>query len=535
MKRILTLTAVMFAALLYAQEQPQSIIPKGRSTTKPTLEAIDLLKEGTPEGCARAEQILMCIIEDQDKDENSRNYGCWGWVKGGPARDLNMPLFAIPNWMGPLWDLQDRMSEPMKAEFLRTCERLAVAAQRRFDEELFPSNRSDLDYSNAACMVVEAYSFMALRYPENVRYKRMFDSAWTKLYDNYRMNAFGEFMSAHYDDVDFNTLLNAYRNIDDKVTREQIKEVLDEVYVTETAGSHPLLKLPLVGSSRDYRECQTRGDCRSHFIIETPEDYDIPKQAVKFRDKRKYPFEFEGKAGSKTFTFKSYQLEDAGMGSMTGWGNYFWQQIHCIGAAGLNENARATFFIPGTYNPINGFTHQEGMTALCVYNQFPTLWHVTGRKTPVENVKATFDRFGIGISMGEFTEEFNKEGELKLSAYGYDFYFFGFEVNGGYLEPCYLEFTERTQTSRRYHKRKAWFGEYMFPADFDWAGVLVKVVKSGEKVERPEIKFKEKDGVATIEAKSEGLRVDVAKTPMGVYMSLPKENLDLMPRRRYNQ
>jgi len=535
MKRILTLTAVMFAALLYAQEQPQSIIPKGRSTTKPTLEAIDLLKEGTPEGCARAEQILMCIIEDQDKDENSRNYGCWGWVKGGPTRDLNMPLFAIPNWMGPLWDLQDRMSEPMKAEFLRTCERLAVAAQRRFDEELFPSNRSDIEYSNAACMVVEAYSFMALRYPENVRYRRMFDTAWTKLYDNYRMNAFGEFMSAHYDDVDFNTLLNAYRNIDDKVTREQIKEVLDEVYVTETAGSHPLLKLPLVGSSRDYRECQTRGDCRSHFIIETPEDYDIPKQAVKFRDKRKYPFEFEGKAGSKTFTFKSYQLEDAGMGSMTGWGNYFWQQIHCIGAAGLNENARATFFIPGTYNPINGFTHQEGMTALCVYNQFPTLWHVTGRKTPVENVKATFDRFGIGISMGEFTEEFNKEGELKLSAYGYDFYFFGFEVNGGYLEPCYLEFTERTQTSRRYHKRKAWFGEYMFPADFDWAGVLVKVVKSGEKVERPEIKFKEKDGVATVEARSEGLRVDVAKTPMGVYVSLPKENLDLMPRRRYNQ
>lgn len=533
MRKYFLISALLLCSSLFAQGQ--SIIPKGKSTTQPTLKAIELLKEGTPDGCAEAEAILMCVIEDQDKDPQSRNYGCWGWVKGGPTRDLNMPLFAIPNWMGSLWDLQDKMTEPMKKEFLAACERLAVAAERRFDEEVFPSNRSDIDYSNAACMVVEAYSFMARRYPENTRYRRKFDAAWTKLYDNYRMHAFGEFMSAHYDDVDFNTLLNAYRNIDDKVTRAQIKEVLDEVYITEIAGSHPILKIPLVGSSRDYRECQTKGDCRSHFIIETPEDYEIPKQAVKYRDKRKYPFEFEGKAGIKPFVFKSYQLKDAGMGSMTGWGNYFWQQIHCVGAAGVNESNRATFFIPGTYNPINGFTHQDGMSTLCVYNQYPTLWHVTGRKTPVEDVRSTLDRFGIGVSMGEFIEEFNKEGELKLSAYGYDFYFFAFEVNGGYLEPCFLEFAEKTQTSRRYHKRKAWFGEYMFPATFDWAGVLVKVVKSGEEVQRPKITFKEKNGITTIEAASEGLKVEVGKTELGVYVSIPKENLDLMPRRRYNQ
>ena len=122
-----------------------------------------------------------------------------------------------------------------------------------------------------------------------------------------------------------------------------------------------------------------------------------------------------------------------------------------------------------------------------------------------------------------------------MTAYGYDFYFFAFEVNGGFLEPCYLEFTERVQTSRRYHKRKAYFGEYMFPQVFDWAGVVVKVVKSGEKVERPEITFKEKGGITTIEAKSEGLKVEVGKTELGAYVSIPKENLDLMPRRRFNQ
>ena len=75
----------------------------------------------------------------------------------------------------------------------------------------------------------------------------------------------------------------------------------------------------------------------------------------------------------------------------------------------------------------------------------------------------------------------------------------------------------------------------MFPKEFDWAGVLVKVVKSGEPVERPEITFKEKNGLTTFEAKSEGLKVEVGKTELGVYVSIPKENLDLMPRRRFNQ
>ena len=75
----------------------------------------------------------------------------------------------------------------------------------------------------------------------------------------------------------------------------------------------------------------------------------------------------------------------------------------------------------------------------------------------------------------------------------------------------------------------------MFPATFDWAGVLVKVVKRGEVVQRPKITFKEKNGITTIEAPSEGLKVEVGKTELGVYVSIPKENLDLMPRRRYNQ
>ena len=75
----------------------------------------------------------------------------------------------------------------------------------------------------------------------------------------------------------------------------------------------------------------------------------------------------------------------------------------------------------------------------------------------------------------------------------------------------------------------------MFPKEFDWAGVLVKVVKSGQKVAKPEITFKEKGGITTVEAKSEGLKVEVGKTELGAYVSIPKENLDLMPRRRFNQ
>lgn len=533
MKRFLSI-AIACAFCLSGLHAQVSVIPKGRSTTQAVLKAIELFGRGTPEACSEAEALLFCVLEDQEKDIESRNFGCWGWVKGGSNRDLNMPLFAIPNFYGPLWDFQDRMSEGMSHEFTEACERLAVAATRRFSEEVFPVNRLDIEYSNAACMVVEAYSFIAWRTGDE-RFRRMLQSSWTKLYDNWRVNSFGEFMSTHYDDVDFTSLLNVYRHCGDKLMKAQVKEVLDETYISEIAASHPLLKLPLVGSSRDYRECQRGGDCRSPFIVNTPDDYDIPKQALKYRDKRKYPFEMDGKAGSRTFTFKSYQFKDAGLGTMTGWGNYFWQQLHCIGAAGLNENSRATFFIPGTYNPINGFTDQKGMSALCVYNQFPTLWHLTGRQEIVKDVRATLDRFGIGVSPGEFTERLNREGELMLSAYGYDFWFFAFEVNGGYLEPCFLEYTERTQTSRRYHKRKAHFGEYMFPAEFDWAGVAVRIVKSGEKVERPEIKFSQKDGWAVIEIPEWELVAEAGRTEIGAWVSVPKENLDFMPRRRYNQ
>ena len=175
------------------------------------------------------------------------------------------------------------------------------------------------------------------------------------------------------------------------------------------------------------------------------------------------------------------------------------------------------------------------MSALCVYNQFPNLWHLTGRQEIVKDVRATLDRFGIGVSPGEFTERLNREGELMLSAYGYDFWFFAFEVNGGYLEPCFLEYTERTQTSRRYHKRKAHFGEYMFPAEFDWAGVAIRIVKSGEEVKRPEIKFRQKDGWAVIEIPEWELVAEAGRTEIGAWVSVPKENLDFMPRRRYNQ
>ena len=71
--------------------------------------------------------------------------------------------------------------------------------------------------------------------------------------------------------------------------------------------------------------------------------------------------------------------------------------------------------------------------------------------------------------------------------------------------------------------------------DYSYESLLVKVVKSGQKVEKPEITFKEKGGITTVEAKSEGLKVEVGKTELGAYVSIPKENLDLMPRRRFNQ
>ena len=90
---------------------------------------------------------------------------------------------------------------------------------------------------------------------------------------------------------------------------------MDHVYLLQSALTHPLLKLPVTGISRDYRVFLKQADARSAVLTATPADYVPPQQALEINLYRTYPFEATGKAAAAPFLFKSYQLADAAMGA----------------------------------------------------------------------------------------------------------------------------------------------------------------------------------------------------------------------------
>jgi len=512
------------------------VLPAKYSMTRAIKSVVEGYRDGSPEKSKHAGEILLSIYDDMEKDSEARNYGCWGWWKGAPNRDLNMPLFAAPYHFVDLWPLQDRMDPAVRYQFLKTCRIIATAAERRFDEERFSEGRSEIEYSNAFCMMVETLTLAGERF-EDERLRKKAATQWHRLYQYYKVHAMGEFMSTHYDQVDFCSILNIMKFTKHEAIREQAKWVLDEMYLSESAGSHPVLKMTLTGASRDYRDYLQKGDQRCKILREVPEGYEVPEKAVQYEKNRKYPFTFEGKAGIHTYTFKSYQLENAGMGSMTGWGNYFWQQLYLIAASGKNENERAAMFWPGCNNPINGYTDQKEMSALIVFNHYPSLWHLAHEKTSPESVRKSQDSIGFGITE-DMVERSNEDGHIVFSAYGYDYHVFPFSIENGTVTPARMTCVRRDNisSSKRYHQKKKDFGEYVFLGNQpDWVGAVVKVVAAGTKVKNPAVSFIEKGNIVSFDCKMENLNVQVGRTESGVWITIPKEELILMPRRRFNQ
>ncbi len=262
------------------------------------------------------------------------------------------------------------------------------------------------------------------------------------------------------------------------------------------------MKLPVTGISRDYRNFLGPGDARSPVLTQGPDDcYSPPPRALALNDNRRYPFKVTGKASMMPFIFKSYQLEDAAMGSMTG-GACFQQQIHCIVAVGKNENERAVAFLQGSFTPVNGYTDQIGNSTLCVYNRLPAYWHLTQKHGVLDmsTYKETFGDFGIGIT-ADWKEKINTPDHIVLEAYGYDLHIFPFVVQNEKIAPTGLMLKHRTTTSPRYHPRPRVFDEYVFPEEPDWFGAYITLVKSGIKVSKPRIGFTNKDGIRTFKTK----------------------------------
>lgn len=499
-----------------------------------TLEYVVLLfKKGEAASLQRAELILKTIIDAQVTDKGSEHYGNWPWGISDKVGDRNPPLFFARRMLGELWVMQDRMLPSMKTAYLKSCERLVNNAKRRWDVEIFAANRRGVAYSNVYCLYVETLTLAGVRFEDN-QLTALAKEKWQVFYENFKEHGIDEFLSRDYDDIIFNALWGIHQFVTG-LQQEEILEVMDYMYILKTAVVHPKLYTPVVGISRDDRKYSAGNDARSTFIMpnKAPVGYTIPDEATSLKNNRSYPFEINGRAGSYTFTFKSYQTQKAAMGSMTGWGSYYCQQVHCMAAVGTSTSARSTLFIPGSYIHVNGFTDQKELSTLCVYNRLPTLWHRDQWGGNQGDISATLFDFGVGLST-QWIEVSSEEGKIVLNANnrGYYVYLFPYILDSNNrIKPCGLTRVERTKTSEKYHVADLKFSELLFPSDALWFGVYVKVVPANEEVPTPEITFKNENGTMVFST-NEGHQLKIAQKD-GVSVQVRDENPYSKPRYYY--
>lgn len=484
----------------------------------------------------KADKVLNHVISQQDVDPESITYGQWGWQwregdkVAGPGDipwyvDFNRALFNADKMFVKLWEQKSKMSKETRENFITSCKLLTEAAVRRWDTEVFDIGRDFVNYSNIFVLYVETLTLAGERL-DNARIRKMAKNQWTRWYNHISYFGIDEFASPTYNNVVFKHLKNIYDfSPNERVKRESL-EIMDHVYLLQSAITHPTLKIPISGISRDYRKFLEDADARSGVLTSALKDYAPPPKAISINENRTYPFEVRGKAAIAPFLFESYQLENAGMGSMTG-GLVFWQQINCMVAVGNNENERAVAFAQGTNTPINGYTDQIETSTLLVFNRLPTYWHFTQWREDLSTYKETFDELGIGVSQN-WHEKKKSADHIILSAYGYDLHIFPFIIENEHLVSSELELRHRKTSSVRYHPRERDFDEYVFSQKPEWFGAYVSLVKSGNEVKNPELFYFNDEGIRTFKTNS-GHKVRLFVTEKGDTKQLHNIDPALIP------
>lgn len=480
---------------------------------------------------AQADVILNKFISLQDSVPQSITFGQWAWSVGASIGDLNVALFRSHDMFVNLWDQQEKMSAATKARYRTSCQRLLEAARRRWNTEVFDIGRDFAAYSNIFCLYVQTLILAGDRFEDSLLLKTG-QSQWTRWYNHISFFGIDEFASIGYNAIIFRTLFDIHDFCHDERIQKESREIMDFVYTLQSAFTHPLLKIPVTGISRDYRIFLKEADARCTILSTAQHGYEPPAQAAAINAHRKYPFTVIGKAAISPFIFQSYQLADAAMGSMTG-GACFQQQIHCMAAVGKSADERAVVFIQGSNTPINGYTDQKEMTTLCVYNRLPALWHFTQWRGDMSNYRETFGEFGVGLS-DKWQKKSAAPGHIVLEAFGYDLHLFPFSVQHDRLTGCSLTLEHRTTSSPRYHPRPIVFDEYVFPNDPDWFGVYVALVKAGAKAAEPGITCTLQNGVRTFKTK-QGHQIRLYVAEKGDTKQLFNVDPAMIPLLRFSQ
>ena len=244
----------------------------------------------------KADYLLKKFFSLQDSNALSSTFGQWAWREGAEIGDLNVALFRSHDLFVNLWPHQDKMAPATREKYLLSCHRLVEAAQHRWDTEVFDIGRDFVAYSNIFCLYIQTLTLAGDRF-DDIRLKRTAKGQWTRWYNHISFFGIDEFASPGYNHVIFKALFDIHDFCHDERIQRETQEIMDHVYLLQSAVTHPLLKLPITGISRDYRVFLKEADARSAVLtMPLPAGYAPPAQAIAINQNRHYPFAVIGKA-----------------------------------------------------------------------------------------------------------------------------------------------------------------------------------------------------------------------------------------------
>jgi len=473
----------------------------------PSLEYVSLLLErATGDDTDRAAAITKALMAQQVDDPSSRYYGQFPWARGAQAGDLNTALFFMPSLIKTLELAEKRFPSDLFAAFDAAVKRAVVAAERRWDEERFDLIRDHKAYTNVFLLYIQSL-LLAANHFEDERLQRKATAQWQRWFNHISYYGIDE-LSPDYSGIDYQALLTIHAESRNELVRRESADVLAYLSALYHAITHPLLKVPVCGSLRNYRAFLKHADCVPGFVGQDKDNRHAPAAVRRDYEQRSYPYAVQGRVAILPFRFQSWQAERAAMGTMTG-GNYFWQQIHCMVAVGNNETERAVMFLPGIYTPTSGFAAQHELSALCVFCRAPNHLHRTQYAIPDQDVHAYLQQFSLGIT-GNWQTDVTGQTHLMLSAYGYDVHIHPFEIRDGDVHPIALNPIRHNDVGQpNFHRGAAEFDGFLFPAESVLFGCFIAVREAGTVPPAPAIQSSVRAGKLTVSAGEPKLTVEL--------------------------
>ncbi len=483
-----------------------------------------MLQAGNGTASSEACRLLGALLDGQVQDESSTFVGQFPWAPNRKVNDLNVALFRLPLLLECLtrYEWPDAL-----AKRLDRAVRLALlGAQRRWDEEIFDLHRDHKAYTNIFLLYIQALLLGGRHYGDE-RLTRSALAQWQRWYSHIAYYGIDEFIGSYFDSVDFDALRTIRALAPNERMRDQVTRALDHLAIVQHAVTHPRLKLPVCGRSRDKRACLAPGNLEGRSILAGTDaalenrfpggapaaEYRPPPAIVESYRHRRFPYAAAGRATIVPFRYQSWQTERAALGSMTG-GNYFWQQIHCMAAVGEDAEHRAILCLPGAYTIANGYVRQSANRALCLFSRRPNTYLRAQKFATDAKLPDAFGSYGIGLSEG-WTRE-NGSTRLTLTAYGQRITIDPFALTGQTVKPVALTPVRRDSLSQgRFHVTTADLLEYCFPDDAEWFGCCLQLTGA----ERPppaagRLTCRRRDGVLTVR-ETGGLRIRLALQPAG--------------------